>query len=210
MKTIAPPANATNGFDESKFQTDITWPIVNKTQTYVQLKATQGETTVDPMFQVRWKLAFQSGMRRIAYLFGNAGQDPQTQAQHFYNTVTAQGPLGDFDGIMFDWEASGLGLAEGLAIINACEALFGRKMIIYGSSYYLQALHIPPEYADRPLAVAEYGSHAPLVPAPWLTPSFWQWTGNGRIQGINTPVDQDLFYGAPQDLDVLLKSLIAS
>lgn len=204
MKAIAPPADAIAGFDESKFQTDITWPIVAESKYFVELKATEGESIVDPMFAVRWKLAKQAGMRRIAYLFGRPG-DPQIQAQHFFNTV---GPLGDFDAIMFDWEASGLNLEEGLAIIKACELLFGAKMIIYGSSYYLQALNIPAEYASNPLHVADYGTHLPLTPLPWPAPSFWQWTGSGRCAGINTPVDLDLFYGSREDYDVLIKSLL--
>jgi lysozyme len=110
--------------------------------------------------------------------------DPVKQAEFFCGVF---GKLGGNDlSPVMDWETTD-GVASvndrenGYSFLNSVEQLSGRTPIIYGSPYFLEALSLDSRFLRFPLWTAHYGVKAPLVPAPWTTWSFWQYSGTGAV-----------------------------
>jgi lysozyme len=53
-----------------------------------------------------------------------------------------------------------------------------------------------PEIASQILWVAHYTTTCPTLPSPWTRWKFWQYTDNGRVDGIDGVVDLDVLDGA--------------
>ena len=56
------------------------------------------------------------------------------------------------------------------------------------------------ELGTQPLWLAHYTTECPSIPPPWLRWTFWQYTDAGRVPGISTPVDLDVFDGSLDEL----------
>ena len=64
------PAENAQGIDVSQFQGEINWAEVHAAgMAFAFIKATEGETLVDPTFETNWAQAKQQGLLRGAYHF---------------------------------------------------------------------------------------------------------------------------------------------
>src|SRR3954449_12937619 len=83
-----------HGIDVSKSQGTVDWTAVQAAgYAFAYVKATDGQTYVDPTFEQNWTGAASAGLLRGAYHFFRAEDSPQAQAEFFWQTVGGNGDL---------------------------------------------------------------------------------------------------------------------
>ena len=83
-----------HGIDVSKSQGTVSWSAVKEAgYLFTFIKATDGETYVDPTFAQNWSGAAAAGLLRGAYHFFRAEDSPQAQAELFWQTAGGNGEL---------------------------------------------------------------------------------------------------------------------
>jgi len=192
------------GIDVSHYQTVTSWSdIYDSGVSYVGVKATQGNTFVDPKLSEH-----RSGARSLPFVmafyyhFASAG-DPVTQANRFMDTV---GELLPNERLCLDLEDDKTGKPT-VDLVWAA-AFFatltpGRRTLLYTSQRIWSQLGNPSTWGPAPgidLIVPRYGPDEPRVPSAWQTWSFWQNSEEGIVPGISGPCDTSVFNG---DLDAL-------
>lgn len=170
------------------------------------MKATEGETYIDPQFSRNWAHATAQGIEKLAYHYGHPSEDPAKQAQHFVNTLVSVGH--EHAGMVLDIE-----ITEGMKPLDVafwcftfeveCRRLTGRKLRMIDYSYQEFILAGNLAKSRRPLWIAEPGVPEPTMPVgPYKSWAFWQyaWNTSGRA-GPNL----DRFNGDVKDLRKFLR-----
>jgi lysozyme len=167
------------------------------------IKATEGMTRVDDHFRSNWRHANDAHIHRGAYHFFLADRSASKQAAHFISTVTLKSgdlpPVLDVEGNMgAGTETIRNGVKEWLSLI---EQHFGIKPIIYTNIDFYEK-YLAGQFDDYPLWVAHYiKQRKPRISRNWL---FWQHSEKGRVNGIDYPVDFNVFNGDSSDFQNLL------
>jgi len=196
------------GIDVSHYQGVIDWSAVSKSGIeFAFIKSTDGVAKTDPMFCRNWQAARDNGIRRGAYHFFRAEQDPERQAQLFLAML--KGEWGELPPVL-DFELSGgVSNEEGLSraktwMIEVKEAT-GLKPILYtGPAFWRSTMKDACNFGNFPLWIAHYtAAPEPSLPRAWNRWAFWQHSEKGTVPGINGPVDLDLFNGNLMELDHL-------
>ncbi len=204
------------GIDVSYWDAGIDWPKVRAAgQRFVFVKATEGTTFVDSTFDDNWVGAKNAGLLRGAYCFFHPNMDAAKQADLFIRTVKAMNDKGELPHVLdleaHDNQSKAKIISQSKIWLDAVEAAFGRKPIIYSGQYFLQD-HFsetgggPPSWAkDYPLWLAQYPSQytpgqQPFLPRGWFKWTFWQYTDKGVVNGINAAVDMNVFNGTLEEL----------
>ncbi|MFZ5904244.1 MAG: GH25 family lysozyme [Chloroflexota bacterium] len=204
------------GIDVSYWDAGIDWPKVRATgQRFVFVKATEGTTFVDSTFDDNWTGAKNAGLLRGAYCFFRPNVDAAKQADLFIKTVKAMKDSGELPHVLdlesHDNQSKSKIISQAKIWLDAVEAAFGRKPIIYSGQYFLQD-HFsetgggPPTWAkDYPLWLAQYPyqytpGQQPFLPRGWFKWAFWQYTDKGVVNGINAAVDMNVFNGTLEEL----------
>jgi LysM repeat protein len=179
------------------------------------MKATEGETFKDASFITNWSGAKSAGLLRGAYHFFRSNLDPKKQATNFINCVKSTNDNGELPPVLdletHDGQAKDRIIARAKTWLDAVEAAFGKKPIIYSGMYFLQDYFSvpgggPPSWAkDYPLWLAQYPNtyvdgQQPFLPRGWFQWTFWQYSDKGRINGINANVDLNAFNGTLEEL----------
>lgn len=170
----------------------------------VVVKATQGVSYVNPDFAgwVKWLEDHDKPFGMYHYCDGG---NAEAEAEHFYRTVKAyigKGiPVADYEG-----QALLKGTAWLKRFLDRFYALSGVRAMIYCS---LSVVREQPFYdlTDHPLWIAQYADMNPVygfVDKPWqkgsVTPFdsyvMHQYTSCGRLNGYNSNLDFDKFYGS--------------
>lgn len=204
------------GIDVSYWDSGIDWPKVRATgQRYVFIKATEGETYSDPTFPGNWSGAKTAGFLRGAYCFFHPNLDPVKQATRFISAIKATKDNSELPHVLdleaHDNQPKARIIARAKIWLDAVEAEFGKKPIIYSGQYFLQDYFSetgggPPAWAkDYPLWLAQYPTQyspgmMPVLPKGWFKWIFWQYTDKGVVNGINASVDMNLFNGTLEEL----------
>jgi lysozyme len=197
------------GFDVSHHQKDILWAkIPKKEYQFVYLKATEGGDFKDRKFQENWLNARKHGFKVGAYHFYRLCRDGKIQAEHFIQTVPnksdALPPVIDleYDSNCINTFSKEQLLKEIEWMRSQLHQHYGKQPIFYISKAFYNIV-IAGEFQDTPLWVREYKSKPELKDNPtWL---FWQHTNQGKIEGISTPVDLNVFNGDQNDWHKFLK-----
>ncbi len=204
------------GLDVSYWKSGIDWPKVRATgQRFVFVKATEGETYIDPTFETNWTGAKASGLLRGAYCFFHPNQDGKKQADSFINVVKAVNDNGELP-MVLDLEVPDATpknkiVTKAKIWLDEVEQAFGRKPVIYSGASFLETNFSdigggPPAWAkDYPLWLAWYPNQytpgmSPLMPRGWFVWTIWQYSKTGTVNGVNSSVDLDLFNGSLDDL----------
>ncbi len=197
--TVCAHHGVTNGTDVSDYDPNTQWGAVrNGGYQFAFIKATEGSTFKNSLFNSDWAAALSSGVIRGAYHFFHPGDDPKAQAQFFLATI---GPLRQNDlPPVLDWEVTD-GVSVSTQIQNAqiwlqqVEAATGKTPMIYVDPSFWNQLGNPQEFVHYPLYIANYGVNCPSIPPPWSTWAFWQ-TGIGSVPGLQSvQADLDVFNG---------------
>ena len=195
-----PTQYSIHGIDVSRYQQNISWQSVKEMNVngirlgFAFIKATEGTGNKDPYFKRNWKKAKQAGVVRGAYHFFVPWKDGRLQAEHFIKQVDLE--TGDLPPVL-DVEQIGRTpsgklreeVKEAIAIL---ENHYGVKPIIYtNADFYRQ--HFLGHLDEYPLWVAHYlQPHQPRISRNW---SFWQHSEKGKVNGIVSNVDFNVFNG---------------
>jgi lysozyme len=204
------PSNyAIHGIDVSKYQSYIDWEEVKAMEVaevqigFAFIKATEGINNVDRYFRRNWRKAHDAQVATGAYHFFIASKSGKAQAKNFIRTVELE--AGDLPPVLDVEQANGAS-AERLRknvkeFLDAVETYYGVRPILYTNvdfyNHYLKG-----EFDDYPLWVAHYLQRdQPRIERDWI---FWQHSEQGRVNGILTKVDFNVFNGDSTDFRNLL------
>jgi lysozyme len=198
-----------HGIDVSKYQNRIGWEAVQKMNVsglklhFAFIKASEGISNVDGYFKRNWKKAKEAGMVRGAYHFFIASKDGRTQAEHFIRQVKLES--GDLPPVL-DVEQNFGRSAEQVRKevkkwLDITEAYYGVRPIIYTYVVFYEK-YLRGYFDDYPLWVAHYlQPNQPRIERSW---SFWQHSEKGRVNGITSKVDFNVFNGDSTSFRALL------
>jgi lysozyme len=207
------------GNDVSEHQGEIDWPKVYADgQRFVFIKATEGDYRHDKTFLANWVGAKSAGLLRGAYHFFRCDVDATTQADYFIDFVKSTNDNGELPPCL-DLETNE-GKTKGEIIpmvkvwLDRVEGAFGRKPIIYSGKYKLQDYLSEPNL-DPPVWAKDYAlwlagyTPEPVLPQGWSNWTFWQYTNEGSVNGVNGNVDMDFFNGSLESLHRFAGSTLA-
>ena len=187
--------NHVHGIDISHYQGQVFWEVLgeNSKMVYVYIKATEGGDRIDPKYERNIDLAHQYGLKVGSYHFFR----PKTNLTKQLENFKMQCRPGDQDLIpMIDVETkSGLPTTEFcdslIKFITLVEEAYKQKPLIYTFTNFYNA-HLQGVVDGYPLMIAQYNGIEPeLKDGRDIT--LWQYTGKGRINGINGFVDKSRF-----------------
>lgn len=198
-----PTRYAVHGIDVSRYQDRVDWERVANMHiddvriSFAFIKATEGTWMTDPLFADNWKGARKAGIMRGAYHYFLPDLSPRAQARHFFKTVKLRS--GDLPPVVDVEESRGMSREQVRKftkdVLDLLQQYYGVKPIIYTNRDFYKN-HFANEPAFKPYVfwIAHY--HVPDLAMPddskW---HFWQHSDRGRVNGINEPVDFNVFYG---------------
>jgi len=198
---IAIPEKYTiHGIDVSRYQQNIAWEEVQSMKVkevqlgFAFIKATQGIGNTDPQFSRNWKKAKKNGIIRGAYHFFMANKDGKMQAENFIDRVELE--AGDLPPVLDVEQLNGVSneqlKKETKIWLETIENYYHVKPLIYTNvEFYTR--YLGDEFDQYPLWVAHYyQAHEPHIHREW---SFWQHNDEGRVNGIISKVDFNVFSG---------------
>jgi GH25 family lysozyme M1 (1,4-beta-N-acetylmuramidase) len=214
-----------SGIDVSHYQNTITWSsVASDGMDFAILKATEGQTYVDPTFAYNDSQAQLSGIPAGAYhVWGKpnkSSDEARIEADHFVSVVHPT--VGDVPPVL-DMEMNRIPdgttqarlMAWARAWLNRVEARTGVRPMVYGSQYLFQTiLGNSTWFADNGFALWFAWPRSTLpksMPAhDWQGQSwtFWQYSWSGRVHGIHGDVDRDRYTGTNLQ-KALISELIA-
>jgi lysozyme len=195
-----PDSYSIHGIDVSKYQQSISWEEVQAMKVknvqlgFAFIKATQGIDNIDPQFKRNWKKAKKNGITRGAYHFFMANKDGRMQAETFIDQVELE--PGDLPPVLDVEQLYGCTSdqlkKEIKTWLNVVENYYHVKPIIYtNTGFYNNCLG--SEFDEYPLWVAHYYQpQQPRIGRGW---TFWQHNDEGRVNGILSKVDFNVFCG---------------
>jgi lysozyme len=189
-----------HGIDVSKFQQTISWESVKEMKVrnvqlgFVFIKATEGIVNTDPQFKRNWKKSKQAGMIRGAYHFFLATKDGREQAENFISMVDLE--EGDLPPVVDIEQTYGVNPAilkkELKEWLDVIEYYYKAKPIIY-TNVDFYSRYLGKEFNSYPLWAAHYYQYdTPRIDRNW---DFWQHSEEGRVNGILSKVDFNVFNG---------------
>lgn len=191
------------GLDVSHHQGRIDWETVQKENEFqfVFMKATEGHDFIDHQFQTNWKEARKNGMLTGAYHFFSMRSSGKKQAENFIQTVPKEPdslpPVIDLEiHLNHDKEDVRRQLKE---MATEMEKHYGKKPILY-VTYDTYHTYVEGFFKDYDLWIRDVVKFPTLGDRPWI---FWQYSNRGRVDGIDTYVDINVFHG---DLEQFNKS----
>lgn len=198
-----------HGIDVSRYQQVINWKEVSNMEEkgikigFAFMKATEGLGNVDPQFRRNWLNADEQNIAKGAYHFFIPGKNAQRQADNFMEIVSLnRGDLPPVLDIEIGRRMSVLQMQKEVKIwLDAVEKNYGVKPIIYTNIDFYQK-YFSTGFEDYPLWIAHYlQPDKPRIESKWV---FWQHSETGRVNGIKSPVDFNVFYGDSADFKNLL------
>lgn len=187
------------GFDISHFQAEVDWPAVLKNKpAFAFVKATEGETLLDPRFQDNWSALADAGVRRGAYHFFRPQDSASAQADFFLKTVKLEpGDLPPVLDVEVTDAVKGAELISGVSTwLAKVEQATKRKPIVYSYTSFWRE-HLDGGFQDYPLWMTGQADGGD----PW---TFWQVGDQGEVDGITGCVDQDVFLGSAEEFEAFV------
>ncbi|MFB5674282.1 glycoside hydrolase family 25 protein [Paenibacillus terreus] len=196
------------GIDVSRYQGSINWKKVRADgKAFAFVKASQGQRYVDPTFEANVKGAKEAGVLIGAYHFVDAASAgaARLEARHFAEVLSRVGGAAALDlPPVMDYENNPAGLSKSAinsvanAFLTELEKITGRRPIIYSGNSF--AANFDASLSSYKLWVARYSTSAPYDTPAWKQWAFWQYSDNGRVDGISGPVDLNVYSGTEAEL----------
>ena len=202
------PAAYLEGIDVSRYQGTIDWAgVASAGKRFAIMRATLGDTYLDPMYAANHAGARAAGLQVTAYHFATPSASPgdaALEADWFVqNAALLPGDLVP----ALDLEQTGGLPASALqawvgAWLDQVTARLGVRPMIYTSpNFWKNSMGDTTMFADlgySVLWIAHWATSSPTVPASnwggrgW---TFWQYTNCGSVAGISGCVDLDRYNG---------------
>lgn len=180
----------TRGIDVSHHQKTINWEKVAADNVqFVYIKATEGATYQDPMFRKNIEGAQKAGLLVGVYHYFRMTSSPEEQFENFKNAMKGY----EMDLVpMIDVERNDNKSIKELQknldkFIALIKAEYGVPPMIYGTQRSYNT-YCAPKYNKYRLYIGRYGSNAPEIKGEG-TYTIWQYTENGKVNGITEDVD---------------------
>jgi len=181
---------------------------------FVMIKASQGVSFHDPLFQDYWKTAKSKNLFHGAYHFLTATGTAQQQADNFLSRgidwtlpnvlppvldVEDQVPAALNVNITKNKAAFIQLVTDWIAIV---EKATGRKVIIYSYKGFFSDYLNNHSWPNNYLWLASYQPTEPGLPKGYSKWDFWQNSERGRISGelVGGEIDLDVFRGSVEEL----------
>lgn len=204
-----------HGIDISHHQKTIDWDaLLEKDSEYVQfvfIKATEGVTHRDSKFEDNWSNATERGLPVGAYHFFSFCSKGSEQAANYLEVVPldslALPPVVDleFGGNCKEENRMPDLFNEIVEFISIIEKHYKKKVIIYATQEFYD-LYLKNELTTNPIWIRDIYKNPELEEGrAW---AFWQYANRGRLEGIDTFVDINVFKGTLADLERLQKDTI--
>ncbi|MCW2638707.1 MAG: hypothetical protein JWP76_1013 [Dactylosporangium sp.] len=175
---------------------------------FAYVKATEGQSYVNPYFHDDYNTAKSVGILTGAYVFARPDQrDPVGEANYFINHaewVNDSRTLIPFLDIEWPYGSLGLPACWGLSVpemvsylrtfVDTVRARTGRDMMIYtNTNWWNPCTGNNTSFGANPLDIAGYTSNPPPLPSGWTNYAIWQYAaGNPSVAGNH---DKDAFNG---------------
>ena len=207
--TYVPEGFSIHGIDVSHYQGNIRWQRVAEARidgqpvTFVIIKATEGKSILDVNFNENFYQAREYGLIRGAYHYFSPVVDGRTQAEYYLHQVHLD--EGDLPPVL-DIEECGTLTSEGLRYealqwLRTVEERYHTTPIIYTGLRFRQQHLDTPEFQRYPFWIAHYYVPKLGYKGPWR---FWQHTDLGHVDGIQGPVDLNIYNGSMYELRKLI------
>lgn len=206
---LIPESFSIHGIDVSRYQQTIAWDAVREMKVkniqigFAFIKATEGIGNTDPHFYRNWKKSKQAGVIRGAYHFFNTLKDGRSQAENFIKTVNLE--KNDLPPVVDIEQLNGINPVivkkELKKWLDMVEYHYKIKPVIYTNADFYSR-YLGKEFDSYPLWVAHYyQDYEPRINRPW---TFWQHSEEGRVNGILSRVDFNVFNGDSSGFAALL------
>ncbi len=198
-----------HGIDVSRYQRVIDWEEVRAMQVrdvkigFAFMKATEGISNVDPQFRRNWTEAGNQGVVKGAYHYFIPGRSGKKQAENFIDIVHLE--KGDLPPVLDIEETYGTDakkLQQSVTEwLTAVEEHYGVKPVIYTNINFYNR-YLLGKFDAYPFWVAHYlAPDGPRTQQKW---KFWQHSERGRVNGIRTAVDFNVFSSDSVEFRALL------
>jgi lysozyme len=199
-----PPRYALHGIDVSHYQHVIDWGDVKDMRVkdirigFVFIKATEGIENIDDQFRPNWLHAEEVKIIKGAYHYFVAGKSGKLQALNFIEIVKLK--KGDLPPVLDVEQIAGTAVPdlqkEVKQWLDEVEHYYGTRPVIYTNiDFYNSYLRGP--FDEYPVWIAHYlQPDKPRLQRKWM---FWQHSESGRVNGIRTTVDFNVFAGDSAD-----------
>lgn len=186
-----------HGIDLSHYQGEVFWETVggNTKMVYVYLKATEGGDRIDAKYERNIELAHRYGLKVGSYHFFR----PKTPLHLQLRNFTTQCLPGEQDLIpMIDVETTGNMPVEQFrdslkTFLGMIERAYHQKPLVYTFRNFYN-WHLVGQLDDYQLMIAMYQDEEPVL-SDGRDITMWQYTGKGRIVGVNGYIDKSRFMG---------------
>ncbi len=196
------------GIDVSHYQGTINWERVSRAGihdaplSFVIIKATEGEQLMDHQFRRNFHEAQRYGLLRGAYHYFSPSVSATKQAAHYTDSVPLE--QGDLPPVLDIEEAGNLSAEEvrdaALTWLLLIEDHYDAVPILYTNLRFKQRYLSGEEFQRYPFWIAHYYVPELTYDGQW---KFWQHTDRGRVPGIQTFVDLNVYNGSMYDLQQL-------
>lgn len=188
-----------NGIDVSHHQKTINWDTVGHyygdSLDFVYIKATEGKTHVDELFQFNIEKARKAGFHVGAYHYFSMKSGAHEQFANFRTQLDKT----DFDLIpMVDVELNPRNNTEKKQLQDSLEVFlglvkkqYGVDPIIYGTNKSINQC-CTPRFNNYLYYVGRYGSNPPVITQGDY--AIWQYSEKGKLKGIPKTVDLCKFH----------------
>ena len=173
-------------------------------QSFAFVKATEGGDWINPHYVKDIQAANVHGLKTGAYHYARPAGDAKTQAANFATQI-ALAPNQTLPPVL-DIEVSEGKSASQLEswieeFTSELKRLTNRTPMIYTYKYFwMGEMGNTTRFSEYPLWLAAYQDTAPDPVGGWDKLAFWQRSGSGRVAGIETDVDMNLFNGTEAQL----------
>jgi lysozyme len=198
------------GIDVSHYQTSVDWPRAARAGvSFAFIKATEGNTFVDPTFMGHWVDAGNASVLRAPYHFFRPRISAAAQADLFMARTNAEGELPP---ILDAEESDGVPPSElVLGVQSWLQLVLDRvgRAIVYTSPRFWNALPAGTSVDPRvDLWIAAWGVAKPPTVTGFKRWSFWQYTNRASVLGASGPLDGSHFNGTLADLQAYSQGFI--
>lgn len=204
-----PQGYSLHGIDVSRHQNVINWRDVREMNVknikigFAFIKATEGVDKVDTRFMRNWLHAGVENIPKGAYHFFIAGRSGKAQAENFLEIVKLK--KGDLPPVLDIEETYGTSKVEMhkniIEWLEKVEKKYKVKPIIYTNLHFYNT-YLSGLLDGYPLWIANYLQPGrPRINRKWI---FWQHSESGRVNGITTKVDFNVFAGDSSSFKNLL------
>ena len=196
-----------DGIDVSRYQGSIDWEKVasDKNIKFVYIKASEGATISPKHYHLNIVEIRKAGIPVGAYHFFHPGVPAELQFKNFTKQVKKE----DQDLVpLIDVEKANKVAQKAVAdsvkkFADMLEKHYGcRPMIYTGNLFYND--YLSHRFSDYPLFIARYSAAKPVLKdgAKWV---LWQFTENGKVDGIKDKVDMNRFNKGCGLANILMK-----